>query len=152
LGHALSLAEAAMTTKRKLLVLLGVIMVTAVVIAYTVRSARSAINAENAAKIEIGIDLATVEALLGGPARDESTGRLTTTDKTQDDAEGVFVVKTWRLYMSAGMSQRAQNWSSDEIIVFVEINDVGRVERVETFCVSRVAEWPWDLFRRWLWR
>jgi hypothetical protein len=141
-----------MTTKRKLLVLLGVIMVTAAVITYAVWSARSAINAENAAKIEIGMDLATVEALLGGPARDESTGRLTTTDTTQNDAEGVFVVKTWRVYMSAGMSQRAQNWSSDEIIVFVEFNDIGLVERVETSCVSRVAEWPWDRLRRWLWR
>jgi len=137
-----------MTTKRKLVVL-GVIMVTAAVIAYAVLSARSAINAENAAKIQVGMDLATVEALLGGPARDESTGRLTT-DETQNDAEGVFAVKMWRVYMSADMSQRAQYWSSDEFIVHVDFNELGLVVHVETLRVRRVAEWPWAKLRRWL--
>ncbi len=44
---------------------------------------RSAISREAAARIEQGMSLADVEALLGGPPRDESTGPLTA-DRADD--------------------------------------------------------------------
>ena len=60
-----------MTTRRRLLLpsLLACLATLAVVL-----WPRTAITPENAAKIQAGMTLTEVEALLGGPARDEGMG------------------------------------------------------------------------------
>jgi hypothetical protein len=40
---------------------------------------RTAVTRENAPKVRVGMPLAEVEAILGGPARDEATGPVTWT-------------------------------------------------------------------------
>jgi hypothetical protein len=135
--------------KRRLLLLVGIgVVVAAGLTALLLCPAPTMINPGNAARVGEGMEFATVECLLG-PPRDEFTGRLTTDN---NDAAGEPRVAVWRAYVSNSINQRAQDWSSDQVIIHVEFDDAGRVERVETLRVRRVPEWPWDRLRRWMWR
>jgi hypothetical protein len=61
-------------TRRRVLLLGSVAAAAALALAVWALSPSSAINAENAARITPGMTLAEVEAILGGPARDETDG------------------------------------------------------------------------------
>ncbi len=62
-------------TRRRVLLLGSVAIVAAMAVAmWAVWPRPSAITEENAAKIQQGMTLAEVEAILGGPARDETGG------------------------------------------------------------------------------
>jgi hypothetical protein len=50
---------------------------------------RTAITRENAEKVQLGMTLAEVEAILGGPARDQAGGSLVA-DSTPEEALGEF--------------------------------------------------------------
>jgi outer membrane protein assembly factor BamE (lipoprotein component of BamABCDE complex) len=96
----------------------------------------TAITRENAAKIQHGMTVAEVEALLGGPARDDTTGPL------EIDIS----------YTSThGACQR--DWRSDEVVIAVCFDADGRV--IDS-CNDPVQPLPrqqdsvFDVLRRWL--
>jgi hypothetical protein len=110
---------------------------------------RTAITRENAVKIRDGMTLEEVEALLGGSARDESTGPLLADNPDAAWAEeagelGVHVFEHRSLIRGSPV------WKSDQIIFRVETNDDGRVCRCECLPVRRVREDLLDCLHRWL--
>jgi hypothetical protein len=118
---------------------------------------RTAITMENAARIQPGMALAEVEAILGGPARDESTGPVAAElSQPIDDAdEREFqerfrvVVLTRELWGGPLDPEQSRCWVSDRLIVRVD-HDRGRVTHAQAMPVYRVHERPLDRLRRWL--
>jgi hypothetical protein len=74
---------------RRLLIALPVAVVLTLALAWLLWP-RMAITRDNAAKITVGMTLAEVEAILGGPARDETTGPVTL-DWDSDQQEKVEI-------------------------------------------------------------
>src|SRR5262245_43912220 len=70
----------------------------------------SAITLENAGKIRVGMTLAEVEALLGGPQRNETDHFIDITRRADSKC-----------------------WASSHIIVIVELDEGGRVTRHDEF-------------------
>jgi hypothetical protein len=116
---------------------------------------RTAITAAGAAKIEVGMTLAEVEAILGGPARDESTGPLeadlgedTPADRAErmvaeEEAMVLFYVRSWEAYGT-------HEWRSDRAIISMSLNPEEVVSHFLVQPVRRAYESPLDKFRRWL--
>ncbi len=95
---------------------------------------RTAITRANAAMIREGMTRTEVEALLGGPPRDEYTGPLV--------AEGPGRLSRLAL----------PRWGSDRVIIWVSFDAEGRVDWSEAAHVRRGEESFADRFRRWLGR
>jgi hypothetical protein len=94
----------------------------------------SAITPENALSLRSGMTLAEVEAILGGPARDETGG------------QGVVVHHAkWIFTPSAAL--RGQ-WVSEECAVEVDFVE-GRVTYIQIGTVVMPGESPLDKLRRW---
>jgi hypothetical protein len=88
---------------------------------------RTAITRENAAKIQPGMTLAEVEAFLGGPARDESTGPLTDDDDVDDEPAGFPVVLFAPSCDGEMIAAHDRHfWISDSVVVRVCFNPEGR--------------------------
>jgi len=136
-------------TRRRfvLLVSLGCLVAVA---AYAVWSRPSAINAATAAKIEVGMDLKTVETMLGGPARDEPTGPLGTAE-CEDDTTGVRHLNAMLFFHDVLLVEDAVQleWVSDAADVRIVFID-GKAQPPECFAVRRVHDGPWAMLRRWL--
>jgi hypothetical protein len=131
-------------------VLLLTSLVCLAVVAYVVWPRPSQINAANAARIQVGMDLRTVETILG-PARDESTGPLATAD-SKDDAAGKLDLMLMRAMETSGGGwplPTTQEWVSDSVIIHIGFVD-GRAGVPEVVPVRRVHETPWATLRRWL--
>jgi hypothetical protein len=109
--------------RRRLFIVLGLVacIVMAAGVAWLLWPRRPAITRANAAMIEKGMTIGDVEALLGGPARDESTGVL---DPDLKIAPG----NLWR------------EWRSDEVIIHVLIDRNGRVSARTVLAVRRVTD------------
>jgi hypothetical protein len=97
-------------------------------IAWLVWPPPSAITRENAAKIRVGMTLAEVEALLGGPARNESGLQDYCIDLTRRSDD--------------------KCWASSRDIVIVVLDDDGRVRRQSEFPMRGVSFLA--TLRRWL--
>jgi hypothetical protein len=118
---------------------------------------RTAITRENAAKLEVGMTLAAVEAILGGPARDESTGVLAPEmDDTIKDADERLFLATIEVEVferEAGGDlpdvQRKRLWVSDQVMVRVCHDDGNRVVNIAAMPVQRIRETVADTVRRW---
>jgi hypothetical protein len=83
---------------------------------------QTAITQENAAKLRKGMTLAEVEAMLGGPARDDSTGPL------EMAGGGWPAVGAYASINSATPGDpHYQVWKSDRRLVGVRLDDSGRV-------------------------
>jgi hypothetical protein len=104
-------------SRRFLFLCLAAVVVGLAVGGWLLWPSRSVITPENALTIEVGMALADVEGILGGPPRDESTGRLRATmdhDKIGGhDTRLVFA--------------KSRAWVSDRAIVEVFFNEDGRV-------------------------
>jgi hypothetical protein len=89
---------------------------------------RTAITPENYEKIQAGMTLAEVEAILGGPARDETAGppRTAMIQSVRPDRE----------------------WNSDRVSIWVYLDAEGRVRECRAIPVP--AESGLDRLRRWL--
>jgi hypothetical protein len=99
---------------------------------------RSAITAQNAAKIEDGMTLAEVEAILGGPARNDS-------DLPDNFINDAFVVRNLR-----GRPPSAEKrWATNISVVVVHFDDAGRVIQQVHFAYDMERS-PWDKLRHWL--
>jgi hypothetical protein len=116
---------------------------------------RTVITADNAAKIRPGMTLAEVEAILGGPARDESTGPLAADlgDETPADARqrrDAEEVALMVFHFSAWWDGTPHWWQSDCVMVHVSMDRDGKVLRATRLPVRRAEERPLDRLRRWL--
>jgi hypothetical protein len=94
----------------------------------------SAITRENGARIELGMTDAEVEAILGGPARDESTG---------------FLMGEETRIGGMAWPRHTQCWLSDSVIVRVLFQE-GQVIARDCEPVHRVNTSFLDDIRRWL--
>jgi hypothetical protein len=123
--------------------------ITAGVISFMVWPTHSMINAANAAKIQVGMDLQTVETIFGGPARDESTGPLATAE-SDHDAMGQMDLQFIRAIAESGWGRHLPaTWASDSVIIHVTFVD-GRAGVPQVVPVRRIHETPWATLRRWL--
>jgi hypothetical protein len=96
---------------------------------------RTAITRANAAKIQLGMTLAEVEAILGGPPRDETGGRGWALDLIPIRFVSVDDVTT-------------AEWIGADCAVRIEFHE-GRVDRKWVADVVEDEERPLDRLRRW---
>src|SRR5436305_330604 len=106
-------------TRRRLL-LLSLAAIAVVLMVAWLLWPRTGITRENARRIELGMTLAEVEAILGGPARDESSGPLT------HDLGPIHVALSHGGPEGFPAAQRWLRWKSDSVTVDVTVCD-GRV-------------------------
>ncbi len=135
---------------RSRVLLLGTVAVAAAlaVAAWTVWPTATAITADNAARIKQGMTLAEVEAILGGPARDETTGpveRIEPPEFALPDARGI----AWRITI-ADLRPALQRWESDQARVWIHIDAEGRVTDCQVFPMQRAKEGALAALCRWL--
>jgi hypothetical protein len=134
--------------------------------AWFVLALRTQITRDNFGKIEVGMDLATVETILGGPRRDETTRRVESIEEIPDDMVALFgphaaeaearsfgsVVFPICGPLEAELANYARNgtrvWQCDRLIIRVDFAD-GRVTRCQAMSVRPVPESPLALVRRW---
>jgi hypothetical protein len=118
---------------------------------------RTAITRENAARIQDGMSLAEVESLLGGPARDETTGPVTLDEGGGNPADGIgyplreLRMRQWiDLLVWGALRPRAPQWKSNHVTIRVEFDAHDRVADFGVYRMRRVDEGPLDRLRRWL--
>jgi hypothetical protein len=117
---------------------------------------RTAITPENAAKVREGMTREEVEAILGGPERDEYGGPLLA-DSTPEEAQGEFA----RLFANPGGDGEPFRrplcpsnaptrliGASSRAVVQVHLDGAARVVSCEFLAVRGVN--PLDHVRRWL--
>jgi hypothetical protein len=109
---------------------------------------RTAITRENAAKIQPGTTLAEVEAILGGPARDESSSAGVGRDFSDDIAENEARHRDW-LNMVANKRKKDLRSRSHEAVVLVWLDPDNRVLDCATIPVRPWHESLADLLSRW---
>jgi hypothetical protein len=119
---------------------------------------RTAITREDAAKIQVGMTLEEVEAILGGPPRSDASGN-TVVDMRADTIEQERATRiVWQkiVWQSLAMYRHvAENdgnlviWESDDVFVWVRLED-RRVTGSGQIPFRRVYESPIEIVRRWL--
>jgi hypothetical protein len=141
-----------MTTHRRLL-LFGLLAVAVVLATGSwLLWPRTAITRENAAKIQVGMTLAEVEAILGGPARSDMTGPCVV-DLDDRDERDLLALQQRRyilLVLAIRGEDRYRLWQSDAVELFVQCDHRGRVTTCDTTPMRRAEESPIDMLRRWL--
>jgi hypothetical protein len=106
----------------------------------------TAINRENAAQIQVGMTLAEVEAVLGGPPRDDGNGVLAF--QRVDGSEATMT----RSELRGALNQLpdVKHWLSDEVLIEVTLDHAGRVTSITVDPVRLAHLGPIDRLRRWL--
>jgi hypothetical protein len=100
------------------------------------------ITRENAANLRAGMSLAEVEEILG-PERDDSTG----------PTEGEWLAPEAWMLVGGHTSEIGvvwHSWSSDSVLVLVELDAEGRVARIDILPFRRAQESPLAMLRHWL--
>jgi outer membrane protein assembly factor BamE (lipoprotein component of BamABCDE complex) len=92
----------------------------------------SAITPENAARIRAGMTVAEVEAILGGPARDEAPPEVA------------------RMYQMIQSVRPDLEWSSDQVGVWVYLDADGRVRESHAIPAPAGPHGVIPVLRRWL--
>jgi hypothetical protein len=113
---------------------------------------RTMITRENAARIQVGMTLGEVEAILGGPARNESSGQLKPTGDSQTNDFRFLLalcsgVPEATFHRADGMTQA---WTCNTLMVVVAFDLDGRALNDGQCAVCPVPESPIDRLRRWL--
>jgi hypothetical protein len=130
-----------MSRRRRILLLaLPVVLMLTPVAVWLLLAPGTAITRANADRIHPGMTLADVEAILGGPARDETTG-------------AVAVDRPGPLVFTAPMGRMIYSWQSDEVTIGVQVDNDDRVIERTSVHVHRVWTGPLDMLymvRRWL--
>jgi hypothetical protein len=117
---------------------------------------RMAITRENAAKIQEGMTLVEVEALLGGPERIETTGPTEGDSDDGPDAEREagerFIIALTHTQGSrrSRVNSSQRTWGSDRVAIFVVFDADERVIDFAVRPLRRAPESLSDLLRRWL--
>jgi hypothetical protein len=110
---------------------------------------RSAITRRNYERIHIGMPLAEVDHVLGGPSRDESSGPLWSDESAGESVD--WALLTFRVkYSMGGPPPPHQEWLTDQLIVLVELDEDDRVAFCNAIEVHRVNGGFLDILRRWL--
>jgi hypothetical protein len=141
----------AMITRRRLLVfgLLTTVMAPVLGV-WLLWPQSSAIKCENAARIQEGMTLAEVEAMLGGPARDESTRAVI---GEGDDLQSIDECRSMLAEATewAGMAPPLLTWQSNHTMILVKLD---HEDRVQGYCfrarIWNCPESPIATLRRWL--
>jgi hypothetical protein len=107
----------------------------------------TAIKFENALKIRKGMTLGEVETLLGGPARDETTGPVVQQD-AWDAPPGWLVLSKRR--PAEWPQPEPRYWRSDRLTIATWFDDKDRVVVHAVLIMRRADESPLDMIRRWL--
>ncbi len=107
---------------------------------------RTAITWENASKIREGMTLAEVETLLGGPARDETTGPVV----PADTPEGWFLLRERMPTPERRAQPEAREWTSEHLMTKTWFDAEDRVVVHAVLVMRRADENPLDMLRRWL--
>jgi hypothetical protein len=138
-------------TRRRLFAIACIVALAACAIGlWLLWPAPSAITRENAAKIKDGMTRAEVEAILGGPARDETTGPIDIDTTTHEDAdvEGMHMLMLARVFLAD--EHPSLVWRSDYVIIRMRLDADGVVSVCRVVPVCREPESPLDRIRRWL--
>jgi hypothetical protein len=144
-------------TRKRWALLLMLVACAGVVGVWLLWPRSSVINAENAAKIHAGMTRTEVEALLGGPARDDRSGPGISGGiggaEEIDDDETEF----WKLvsisFEPEGNHPNVHFWKADYIaigIIFDTHQLVSRKGSVGSWPQHGVGPSPLELLRRWL--
>jgi hypothetical protein len=104
---------------------------------------RTAITRDNAERIRLGMTLADVEEILGGPERDETTGP-TERDPNFDGPE--FNQE----YLAGKPDPSMYAWQADRVAILVLIGPDNRVVDFAIRLSRRTQETMLDMLRRWL--
>jgi hypothetical protein len=131
-------------TRRRVLLLGSIAVVAALAVTGWVVSRQSAITRENAARISEDMTLAEVEAILGGPERDDSTGP-TEFDPDRDNL--VYVIT------GSDLETRPLTvhwWHTDTVSIGVSSSADGHVWAVDKRPMRRQSQGALDTLRRWL--
>jgi hypothetical protein len=132
---------------RRRLVLIGLVAVL-VLIGLGLLWPATAITRENAARIQVGMTLAEVEALLGGPDRIDTTAPVEPDAVDDQEAARPEAVQFQLTLTRLGKSRRAQigsslrTWGSDRIAIFVVFDDAQRVADFAFRPLRRAPESP----------
>jgi hypothetical protein len=109
---------------------------------------RSAITRANAARIQVGMTVEEVEAILGGPARDESTGPCRLDPSGTEEGHALKLEVIWMyIEMRPGIQ-----WRSNSVVICVHEGREGqdwRVTEIKYVPMQRTEESPLDMLRRW---
>jgi hypothetical protein len=111
---------------------------------------RTAITRENAARIQVGMAVAEVVAILGGPARDESSGPLASAAEPQSDDQTDQQLALLFRNPLTGRLVPSLLWESDRDIVRIDLDAEGHVGGCDCLAVRRLHESIPDRLRRWL--
>jgi hypothetical protein len=130
---------------------------------------RTAITEANAVRIRPGMTLAEIEGILGGPARDESTGPLVAVLPPQDGISPrdheflesvapqlfragppIAPITDWNGILSIQPGPRTRFWESNWAQIWAQLDGDLQVVRCDWQAVRRVYEHPLDRFRAWL--
>jgi hypothetical protein len=114
---------------------------------------RTAINQTNFERIQMGMSLAEVEEILGGPARDESSGHLVA-DAVVNDAElgpeeRAMMAKLRLVTFTVSWGRGPRFWTSNQLMIRVELDANERVMSMDALPVHS-EESLLDKLRRWL--
>ena len=144
----------AMTSRRRLLLVCLVAGLVAFGVGVWLLVPRSAINHANAAKVQKGMTLAEVEAILGGRARNESSGRLLWSGPNWRLDAGDFLdlhsalERLWRERHRDNL--QILEWRSDVGFICLAMHPDGRVVETYWMPLSRTdGDWLYTL-RHWL--
>jgi hypothetical protein len=149
-----------MTTRRRRLLLLGLLAVVtvAVLVALRLLWPPTAITRENAEKIRERMTLAKVEAILGGPARDETVGLVLVGQMPEETEEQRRPPLARRVELLGGqffryarpLAPSQKVWASVSCVIRVDFDSEGLVESWDSMLVRGADESPVEMLRRWL--
>ncbi len=114
---------------------------------------RPAITRENAARIHVGMTRAEVDTILGGPARDETTGPLVIDwDEAADERARVrHAEELLAVFLGGGPAGNdTVLWQSDDASVWVSFDKDGRVRDCGSMPAHGQREGLLAMLRRWL--
>jgi len=138
-------------TRRRVLLLGSVAVVTALLV-WVVWPTPSAINRENAKQIAEGMSLSEVEALLGGPSRNDATRPISVDMPRESPAQKTAADDTQgRIALYTEVARQRHNvrvWQSDSAFVMVRFED-GKVCAQTCFPLRPAPETPLAMLRRW---
>jgi hypothetical protein len=143
-----------MNRRRHLLLLAVTVLAATLAVGTCLLWPTTQITQENAARIREGMALADVETILGGPARDESTGPLMAALPDYENApeRGMLAVQlmSWNRGKPGFSTPAPILWKSNRAVIRVDLDFGGRVRLIRVLPVRRVQENPLDMLRRWL--
>jgi hypothetical protein len=109
---------------------------------------RSPINRANYDRIAVGMTRPEVEAILGGPARNETSGTLRV--GLWGDGDPRWMEGALIRFLHEPDGPMSDVWATDRFVVWIDFGPDGAVAKKSCAPVSRAREWPLERIRHWL--